>query len=69
MKPLGYAPAQTMLGYMYFTGIGMPKDSTQAVSWYCKAAEQGYSRAQADLEIMHVYGLPGPEQCPSVGAR
>ena len=34
--------AQHNLGYQYFKGSGVAKDFVQAVSWYRKAAEQGF---------------------------
>ena len=37
----GDAAAQANLGYLYDTGEGVPKDSTEALTWYRKAADQG----------------------------
>ena len=34
-----------MLGDCYYKGQGVPQDYAQAVSWYRKAAEQGYPMA------------------------
>jgi hypothetical protein len=51
-KPLaeqGNAAAQYNLGYMYDNGHGVPRDDGQAISWYKKAADQGYVGAQARL--------------------
>ena len=49
---LGYARAQTNLGYCYESGQGVQKDYTQAVYWYQKAAEQGNASAQNNLAKM-----------------
>ena len=37
---LGDVEAQNSLGAMYSKGEGVPKDYTEAVKWYRKAAEQ-----------------------------
>jgi hypothetical protein len=43
---LGAANAQYYLGALYETGVGgLPKDSTQALYWYRKAADQNYVEA------------------------
>jgi hypothetical protein len=47
IKPLatqGNADAQTNLGFMYDTGLGVPKDDKEAVKWYRLAAAQGNAR-------------------------
>jgi TPR repeat protein len=44
IRPLaeqGNAGAQTDLGVIYDTGLGVPQDYAQAVVWYHKAADQG----------------------------
>ncbi|MDP2602812.1 MAG: tetratricopeptide repeat protein [Deltaproteobacteria bacterium] len=41
----GDARAQHILGVMYASGRGVSQDYNQAVSWYRKAAEQGYADA------------------------
>lgn len=38
---LGYAPAQTVLGYFYETGTIVTSQPGQALDWYKKAATQG----------------------------
>ena len=48
--------AQYNLALMYATGEGVPKDSATAVSWYRKAAEQGYPGAQYNLALMYAKG-------------
>jgi len=41
---------------MYTNGRGVALDDTQAVYWYRKAAEQGYSHAQHNLGYMYANG-------------
>jgi hypothetical protein len=41
---------------MYAQGIGVAQDDVQAVSWYRKAAEQGYAKAQFALGLMYEDG-------------
>ena len=36
----GYVKAQSSLGDMYYDGIWIQKDNSQAFYWYCKASEQ-----------------------------
>ena len=45
----GNAQAQTYIGYLYYTGEGVPRDYSAAAKWYRKAAEQGYANAQFRL--------------------
>lgn len=55
----GEAKAQTELGTMYSTGQGVPKDQTQAVLWFRRAAEQGYGPAQRQLGLSLLFGTGG----------
>ena len=57
----GDAGAQNALGFMYYSGWGVPEDNQQAVSWYRKAAEQGNAQAQARLGFMYDNGKGVPE--------
>lgn len=45
----GHPFGQFALGVLYQYGYGVPKDETQAIEWYRKAAEQGYGEAQRKL--------------------
>jgi tetratricopeptide (TPR) repeat protein len=45
----GDAVAQALLGYMYETGEGVPKDDKESFKWYHKAAEQGLAKAEYKL--------------------
>ena len=46
------AAAQPSLGVIYHSGQGAPQDYATAISWYQKAAEQGYADAQVNLGAM-----------------
>ena len=41
---------------MYKYGTGVNEDSSQAVYWYKKAAEQGNTKAQINLAVMYASG-------------
>ncbi|MGZ5781634.1 MAG: tetratricopeptide repeat protein, partial [Burkholderiaceae bacterium] len=47
---------QFNLGLMYAKGQGVAQDNSLAVSWYSKAAEQGYAHAQYYLGDMYANG-------------
>ncbi|MGR8929897.1 MAG: caspase family protein [Gammaproteobacteria bacterium] len=50
--------AQTYLGEIYARAWnGTPPDFDEAVKWFKKAAEQGYSRAQKNLGLLYEQGL------------
>ena len=64
IRPLaaqGNAWAQIMLGIMYVSGQGVPKDAAQAAKWYRLAAAQGNARAQTSLGTMYASGLGVPQ--------
>lgn len=52
----GDARAQTVLGFMYATGRGVPQNFERAVDWYRRAAEQGDPTAQYLLGLMYDKG-------------
>jgi TPR repeat protein len=52
----GNARAQTMLGFMYETGQGVPQDYDAASYWYRLAAEQGDTTAQYLLGLAYDKG-------------
>src|SRR5262249_19945598 len=56
----GNPEAQTLLGAMYWSGEGVPRDHTQAAKWYLSAAEKGYARAQNDIGFMYGFGEDTP---------
>ena len=52
----GNARAQIILGNVYATGEGAPKDAAEAVRWYRLAAEQGNAQGQVNLGSMYANG-------------
>lgn len=64
LRPLaerGEASAQTLLGYMHRTGLGVERSDREAVEWYNKAAEQDDANAQYLLGYMHQRGFGVPQ--------
>lgn len=64
LKPLaeqGNALAQSVLGFMYANGQGLPQDDKEAASWYCRAADQGDADAQTFLGLMYGKGRGVPQ--------
>ena len=57
----GDVEAQSALGVMFRSGIGVPKDYKEAAKWFGKAAEQGYAEAQLRLGSMFQSGIGVPE--------
>jgi uncharacterized protein len=58
-KPLAYngnADAQTRVGFLFYKGLGVPKDHVAAANWYTLAAQQGYAPGQAKLGFMYDFG-------------
>ena len=63
-KPLaedGSAPAQYYLGVMYLDGIGVKKNSKNAVKWIKLAAAKGDARAQSILGVLYSEGESVPK--------
>ena len=56
----GNAEAQTLLGAMYWSGEGVPRDHKEAAKWYLRAADKGYARAQNDIGFMYGFGEGTP---------
>ena len=52
----GCVDACAHLGRCLFNGHGIVKDSEEAVSWFCKAAQQGYALAQNSLGLCYAQG-------------
>ena len=44
------------IGYMYSEGLGVAENGTEAVKWFRKAAEQGYSIAYYNMGLMYELG-------------
>jgi uncharacterized protein len=49
----GDARAQTGLGFMYYSGRGVPRDSARAAEFFQRAADQGEPTAQLFLAQMY----------------
>lgn len=52
----GNAEARTLLGAMYWSGDGVPRDHKEAARLYLQAANQGYARAQNNIGFMLAFG-------------
>jgi hypothetical protein len=52
----GNAEARTLLGAMYWSGEGVPRNHAEAAKLYLLAANQGYARAQNDIGFMYGFG-------------
>lgn len=52
----GNAEARTLLGAMYWSGEGVPRDHKEAARLYLQAANQDYARAQNDIGFMLGFG-------------
>lgn len=52
----GEAEAQTLLGAMYWSGEGVPRNLNEAARLYLAAAKQGYARAQNNIGFMLGFG-------------
>ena len=57
----GVAFAQGNLGFMYYSGQGVPQDYGEAAKWYRLAAEQGNPTAQSNLGSMYYSGQGVPQ--------
>lgn len=57
----GDTGAQMMLGVMFSSGTGVPKDDEESVKWFRLAANQGHARAQLSLGMMHAQGQGTPQ--------
>ena len=57
----GYAPAQTMIGYYYEQGYGVPQNYATAMSWYQKAAAQNNADGMFNIGRLHRSGKGVPQ--------
>ncbi len=60
----GDAKAQSGLGFMYYTGRGVPQDSARAAELFERAAEQGEPTAQLFLSVMNFKSDGVPQNPP-----
>ena len=59
LRPLadqGVARAQSTLGGMYASGLGVARSYEQGVAWFQKAATQGFAEAQSNLGVAYATG-------------
>jgi Sel1 repeat len=52
----GDARAQANVGRLYHEGHGVPQDYAEAVKWFRKAADQGYTGSQFQLGSLYSHG-------------
>jgi uncharacterized protein len=60
----GDARAQSALGFMYYAGRGVPRDSARAAQLFSLAAEQNEPTAQLFLALMHFRSDGVPASTP-----
>ncbi|WP_298217638.1 tetratricopeptide repeat protein [Halothiobacillus sp.] len=60
--------AQYVLGHMYCVGQGVPKDMAKGLSWYQRAADQGFAPGQLALGTMY-YNGEGVKQDYTLAAK
>jgi len=60
----GDARAQAGLGYMYYSGRGVVRDSARAAEFFDRAANQGEPTAQLFLALMHFQSDGVPRSLP-----
>jgi uncharacterized protein len=48
----GNAKAQYAVGYMYYNGLGVKRDSQTAVDWFQRAAKNGSEPAKKSLKMI-----------------
>lgn len=58
------ARSQASLGYLYYTGQGVPQSSRSAADWFYRAASQGEPTAQSYLSLMHFNADGVPRNLP-----
>jgi hypothetical protein len=63
----GDTAAQTLLGVLYETGHGLPRDARKAASWYQLAASGGNARAALRYGLMLLNGIGVPQDQSAAG--
>lgn len=64
LRPLaekGQSKAQTILGFLYFQGLGMPENHAEGLKWLRPAAEHGSAEAQFALGVIYAGGKAVPQ--------
>jgi TPR repeat protein len=62
LKPLaeqGNAEAQCVIASMYHLGLGVKMSIKEAIQWYIKSADRGYSVASNNLAGIYLCGAEG----------
>jgi TPR repeat protein len=57
----GQVDAQMTLGMRLLSGDGVDKNATEALSWFQRAANQGFGRAQSQLGLLYAQGIGVPK--------
>ncbi|QXE89000.1 tetratricopeptide repeat protein [Geomonas subterranea] len=57
----GNPEAQMKLGVMLSSGVGVPLDKQQGLTWYEKSASQGYAPGQWNLAFAYIRGEVVPQ--------
>jgi len=57
----GDADAAHELGHIYFRGVGVPHDDTEAAKWFLRAAELGDAIAQRNIGSAYRFGQGVPK--------
>jgi TPR repeat protein len=60
----GEATAQTLVGYLFANGLGVPRNFEEAATWYRLAADGGDAGAMVELANLHAIGM-GVERDPA----
>ncbi len=60
LAKLGHPGAQFIVGVMYHEGKEVPQDYKEAMNWYRKSAQQGYSLSQRRIGVLYDKGLGVP---------
>jgi len=48
----GHLEAQYVLGYMYYYGLGVPRNEKEAIRWITTAAARGLPKAMRALQVL-----------------
>lgn len=52
----GHLEAQSNIGYLYSTGLGVTRDYDKALQWWTRAADSGFVQAQYNLALAYLQG-------------
>ncbi|HSF92471.1 MAG TPA: tetratricopeptide repeat protein, partial [Paracoccaceae bacterium] len=57
----GNAEAEELIGVMYASGLGVPRDDIRAFEWYLRASMKGHAGAQSGIGWYYEVGRGMPE--------